>query len=200
MAVRGQSPADLVRADARRSRHQGDPHDPPRRRRATASLHARPANDHRREHREQAPRTDNFGYLRIKTFQSGTHAELLDHVGELRKQAGGNLAGVVLDLRNNPGGLVNEAERDRRRVSRRAASSSRRGGAARSWTRSRADAGGRAPPPPAVVLVNEFSASASELVAAALRDNQRATVVGAPPSARARCRRSSTCRAAPGSG
>src|SRR3954464_2379357 len=50
-----------------------------------------------------------IGYLRIKTFQTGTHAEFLDHFGKLRRENGGDLAGVVLDMRNNPGGLVNEA-------------------------------------------------------------------------------------------
>ena len=53
--------------------------------------------------------TGGVGYLRIKTFQTGTHAEFLDHYAKLRRENGGDLAGIVLDLRNNPGGLVNEA-------------------------------------------------------------------------------------------
>ena len=49
------------------------------------------------------------GYLRIKSFQSGTHTEFLQGVAELRRRAGGAPRGFVLDLRNNPGGLVDEA-------------------------------------------------------------------------------------------
>ncbi len=44
-----------------------------------------------------------------KTFQTGTHAEFLDHYAKLRRENGGDLSGIVLDMRNNPGGLVNEA-------------------------------------------------------------------------------------------
>ncbi|HWP09969.1 MAG TPA: S41 family peptidase [Polyangiaceae bacterium] len=117
-------------------------------------------------------------YLRVKTFQSGTHAELIDHVGRLRKQAGGAFTGVVLDLRNNPGGLVNEAS---------AVADELLDGGVIYTTRRRgqvvdevkADAAGALRSGPAVVLVNEFSASASELVAGALRDQHRATLVGA---------------------
>ena len=49
------------------------------------------------------------GYLRVKTFQTGTHAEFVDAVIKLKAKSGGDLEGVILDLRNNPGGLVNEA-------------------------------------------------------------------------------------------
>ncbi|HEX5098567.1 MAG TPA: S41 family peptidase [Polyangiaceae bacterium] len=117
-------------------------------------------------------------YLRVKTFQSGTHAELIDHVGRLRKAAGGAFSGVVLDLRNNPGGLVNEASA--------VADELLDGGVIYTTRRRgqvvdevRADAAGALRSGPAVVLVNEFSASASELVAGALRDQHRATLVGA---------------------
>jgi carboxyl-terminal processing protease len=117
-------------------------------------------------------------YLRVKTFQSGTHAELIDHIGRLRKAAGGAFAGVVLDLRNNPGGLVNEASA--------VADELLDGGVIYTTRRRgqvvdevRADAAGALRSGPAAVLVNEFSASASELVAGALRDQHRATLVGA---------------------
>src|SRR5690606_40719016 len=53
--------------------------------------------------------TGNVGYLRIKAFQQGTHTELLEHVAALRRAASGNVRGWLLDLRNNPGGLVDEA-------------------------------------------------------------------------------------------
>ena len=118
-------------------------------------------------------------YVRVKTFQSGTHAELLAHVGRLRAQAGGDFSGVVLDLRNNPGGLVNEASA--------VADELLDGGVIYTTRRRgqvvdevRADAAGALRRGPAVVLVNEFSASAAELVAGALQDQHRATLVGAP--------------------
>jgi carboxyl-terminal processing protease len=122
---------------------------------------------------------DKIAYLRVKTFQSGTHSELLTHVANLRVQAGGTLSGVVLDLRNNPGGLVNEASA--------LADEFLDGGVIYTTRRRgqvvdevRADAQGVFRRGPMVVLVNEFSASAAELVAGALHDLRRATLVGAP--------------------
>lgn len=121
---------------------------------------------------------DGIGYIRLKQFQNGTHDELLEAAAKLRKENGEELSGVILDLRNNPGGLVDESAavadeflasgviyttRHRDRVIDEARSGS--GGALRRG--------------PLVVLVNEYSASAAELVAGALQDHQRATVVGA---------------------
>jgi carboxyl-terminal processing protease len=121
---------------------------------------------------------DNVLYLRVKSFQTGTHRELLDHLAELRSTTA-RFSGIVLDLRNNPGGLVSEASavadefltggviyttRHRQQVVREVRA--RRAGALRRG--------------PMVVLINEFSASAAELVAGALRDNQRAALVGTP--------------------
>jgi carboxyl-terminal processing protease len=121
----------------------------------------------------------NVGYLRIKTFQTGTHAELLDNVKKLKEAARGELAGLVLDMRNNPGGLVNEATA--------VADEFLSGGVIFTTRRRgqivddlRADELGALRRGPVVVLVNEYSASAAELVAGALQDNKRAPVVGAP--------------------
>ncbi|HEY3494835.1 MAG TPA: S41 family peptidase [Polyangiaceae bacterium] len=121
----------------------------------------------------------DVAYLRVKTFQSGTHAEFLDHLGRLRAQARGQLRGVVLDLRNNPGGLVNEASAlaDEFLAGGTIFTTRRRGQVV---DEVRANASGSFRKGPLAVLVNEFSASASELVAGALHDQQRATVVGAP--------------------
>ncbi len=117
-------------------------------------------------------------YVRVKSFQNGTHHELLTNIGALRKQVKPGFAGIILDLRNNPGGLVNEASavadefltggviyttRHRQSVVREARA--RRSGALQRG--------------PMVVLVNEFSASAAELLAGALQDNHRAALVGA---------------------
>jgi len=118
------------------------------------------------------------GYLRIKTFQTGTHAEFLDHYAKLRRENGGELSGMVLDMRNNPGGLVNEASA--------IADDFLSGGVIYTTRRRgkivdevRADSGGAARRGPLAVLVNEFSASAAELVAGCIQDNHRATLVGA---------------------
>jgi carboxyl-terminal processing protease len=119
------------------------------------------------------------GYLRIKTFQTGTHAELLDHIKKLREGAQGQLSGVVLDMRNNPGGLVNEATAvaDEFLPSGVIFTTRRRGQIVDDL---RANGTGALRRGPVVVLVNEYSASAAELVAGALQDNKRAPVVGAP--------------------
>jgi carboxyl-terminal processing protease len=125
------------------------------------------------------PLEGGIGYLRIKTFQNGTHAELLEQVKKLRSAANGELRGVILDMRNNPGGLVNEATA--------VADEFLSGGVIFTTRRRgqiiddlRADGGGALRRGPVVVLVNEYSASAAELVSGALQDNKRATIVGAP--------------------
>ena len=120
----------------------------------------------------------DVAYVRIKTFQTGTHNELVSAVGALRAEAGEKLDGVLLDLRNNPGGLVNEAS---------AVADEFLTGGVIYTTRHRgqivdevrATSSGSLQRGPIVVLVNEYSASASELVAGALRDQHRAVVVGA---------------------
>lgn len=118
----------------------------------------------------------DVAYFRIRAFQQGTHREFLDGLAELRGD--GPVTGVLLDLRNNPGGLVQEAAAladeflsggviftARHRETILKTTTARRGGA---WTSG-----------PVVVLINEFSASASEIVAGALKDRGRARVVGA---------------------
>ena len=118
------------------------------------------------------------GYLRIKTFQTGTHAEFLDHYAKLRRENRGDLAGIVLDLRNNPGGLVNEASAIADDfLSDGVIYTTRRRG--KIMDEVRAGGGGPARRGPVSVLVNEFSASAAELVAGCIQDNHRATLVGA---------------------
>jgi len=123
-------------------------------------------------------RMDNdIGYLRLKQFQQGSHRELLEEVGKLRKAAKTPLRGLILDLRSNPGGLVDEAEG--------IADEFLDGGAIYS-TRHRgavvdlieAHGGGAVAKEPLVVLVNEYSASSSELVAGALQDNGRGVMMG----------------------
>jgi carboxyl-terminal processing protease len=120
---------------------------------------------------------DGIAYVRIKQFQRGTHTELLAAIGHLRDTAAPS--GVILDLRNNPGGLVKEAVAvaDELLDSGGVYSTRRRGQVV---DQVNAHKGGALLGTPVVVLVNEYSASASELLAGALQDNKRATVVGGP--------------------
>ena len=118
-----------------------------------------------------------IGYIRLKQFQQGTHRELLQAVAKLKAE--GTLAGVIIDLRNNPGGLINEAEGVADELmSGGVIFSTRHRGEVLDEVHARA--GGSLAQVPAVVLVNEFSASSAELVAGALQDHQRATIIGAP--------------------
>jgi carboxyl-terminal processing protease len=119
----------------------------------------------------------DVGYLRIKAFQEGTHTELLEHIGKLRAKLGRPAAGWILDLRNNPGGLVNEAAAvaDEFLASGVIFTTRRRGQVV---DEVRAQSGGALRRGPLAVLVNEFSASSAELVTGALQDNQRARVFG----------------------
>lgn len=118
-----------------------------------------------------------IAYLRIKQFQSKTPSELLDAIGRLRA-AMGDIDGVVLDLRNNPGGLVAAASSVADEFLRSGTVYSTRH---RGQIMDEVQAGGSGvlQEQPMIVLVNEFSASASELVAGALQDQRRATIVGA---------------------
>jgi carboxyl-terminal processing protease len=120
----------------------------------------------------------NVGYMRIKQFQERTHAELMAAAAQMRaesKQHG--FGGVLLDLRSNPGGLVDEATEvaDEFLAAGGIYSMRHRGEVIEDL---KARPGGAFVQLPVVVLVNEWSASASELLVGALQDNKRATVVG----------------------
>ncbi len=121
---------------------------------------------------------DAYGYIRVNQFSDNTAQELSQAVDDLREAYGKTLQGVVLDLRNNPGGVLDAAvdvsdlfldsgiivTADGRTLDSRFTRSAHRGdildGA------------------PMVILVNSGSASASEIVAGALQDHNRATIVG----------------------
>ena len=121
----------------------------------------------------------NVGYIRIKQFQERTHAELMAATAKLRAEAkGGALTGILLDVRINPGGLVDEAtEIADEFLSTGGIYSMRHRGEVIEDLKARS--GGAFADIPCVALVNEWSASASELLVGALQDNKRATVVGA---------------------
>ncbi len=121
---------------------------------------------------------DNIAYLRIKQFQQGTHDELLDVLGSLRDDSAKPLRGVVLDMRGNPGGLVDEAQAVADEfLSEGGIYSTRHRGKIDEDVR--AHRGGALSALPIVTLVNEYSASAAELVAGALQDNDRSLIIGA---------------------
>ncbi len=126
-----------------------------------------------------AKRLDNdVAYVRVKQFQEGTHVELLRAAGKVRAASKAPLVGVILDLRNNPGGLVDEAEAvaDEFLASGAIYSTRHR---SQVIDEAKAHDGGAFATVPVVALVNEYSASSAELVAGALQDSKRATLVGA---------------------
>ncbi len=121
----------------------------------------------------------DVAYVRIKQFQEKTHLELMQAAAKLRSEAkGGVLLGVLVDVRSNPGGLVDEAtEVADEFLSAGGIYSMRHRGQIIEDLKARS--GGAFVEVPVIVLVNEYSASASELLVGALQDNKRATVVGA---------------------
>ena len=118
--------------------------------------------------------------LRITTFNDQTYPNLVDGLEKQVGEAGGmeNINGIVLDLRNNPGGLLNQAIRVTDAFLEKGEIVSTRGRYSRDSERYNAKAGDLANGKPIVVLINGGSASASEIVAGALQDHRRAIVVG----------------------
>jgi carboxyl-terminal processing protease len=116
-------------------------------------------------------------YVRIKQFQEHTHDELLEAAAKLRARSGGAITGVILDLRSDPGGLVDQAAdvADEFLDEGVIYTARHRGQIVDQVT---ARGGGAFWREPCVVLVDQYTASASELVAGALQDHHRATVVG----------------------
>ena len=118
--------------------------------------------------------------LRVSSFTSKTYPNLKDSLEKEIKAAGGleNVNGVVVDLRNNPGGLLNQAIRVSDAFLESGEIVSTRGRAAGDAERYNATPGDLTNGKPLVVLINGGSASASEIVAGALQDHHRAIIVG----------------------
>lgn len=130
------------------------------------------------------PLDGGYGYLRISQFQEKTAEMAIDALERLARDNGGPPAGIVLDLRDDPGGLLNVAARvagiflndgqtivsteGRNAEGNMKLTVQREGKAAPAWART----------VPLAVLVNKGSASASEIVTGALQDHRRAVVVG----------------------
>ncbi len=119
-----------------------------------------------------------FGYVRITTFQSKTGNSVLKAVSELRKESGGKLKGLVLDLRNNPGGVLGAAVAVSDAFLDSGLIVYTEGRVEDSRLRFNATPGDAANGAPMVVLVNGGSASASEIVSGALQDHKRAVIMG----------------------
>jgi len=120
----------------------------------------------------------DVGYIRITTFNEQTTANLQKAIEDLKKQLGPNLKGYVIDLRNNPGGLLDQAISVSDAFLDQGAIVLTRGRNLEETQRSNARAGDFADGKQLVVLINGGSASASEIVAGALQDHHRATIVG----------------------
>ena len=119
------------------------------------------------------------GYIRISLFSEKTNDELIKAIDALQQKAGGRLQGVVLDLRNDPGGLLDQAVDVAGDFLDGGVVVSTRGRDADDNHLYSAPAGGdRLAGVPMVVLVNGASASASEIVAGALKDRHRAEIMG----------------------
>ncbi|MFK7878688.1 S41 family peptidase [Roseobacter sp.] len=118
--------------------------------------------------------------LRVTTFNDQTYANLESGLNEQIEIAGGmdNINGIVVDLRNNPGGLLTQAIRVSDAFLEEGEIVSTRGRNIQDGERFNATAGDLAQGKPIVVLINGGSASASEIVAGALQDHRRAIVVG----------------------
>jgi carboxyl-terminal processing protease len=118
--------------------------------------------------------------LRITTFSEQTYPNLESGLNKQIEEAGGieNLDGIVLDLRNNPGGLLNQAIAVSDAFLEKGEIVSTRGRNPEDGERYNAKPGDLALGKPIVVLINSGSASASEIVAGALKDHRRAIVIG----------------------
>ena len=121
-----------------------------------------------------------FAYVRITSFQSSTTASLHKALRKLVKDNKGPLKGIVLDLRNNPGGVLNAAVGVSDTFLSKGLIVYTKGRIADSDLRYTAHPGDMLKGAPIVVLVNGGTASAAEIVSGALQDNHRAIVVGTP--------------------
>jgi carboxyl-terminal processing protease len=118
------------------------------------------------------------GYIRVTTFNEQTMEGVESSMASLKAELGDDIIGVVLDLRRNPGGLLDQAVKVSDAFRARGAIVSTRGREVDASQRFNAKKGDLAEGLPMVVLINGGSASASEIVAGALQDHSRAVIMG----------------------
>jgi len=119
-----------------------------------------------------------YGYLRVSNFQARTTGDLLKAIAKLKRENDGALRGVVLDLRNNPGGVLNSAVSVSDAFLEEGLIVYTQGRVEDSRLEFKAGPDDVLEGAPMVVLVNAGSASASEIVAGALQDQRRALIMG----------------------
>ncbi|MFL1462037.1 S41 family peptidase [Roseococcus sp. DSY-14] len=121
---------------------------------------------------------NDVGYIRMSSFNEQTEVNLRRAVQSIRSQGGQGLRAIILDLRNNPGGLLDQAVQvtdDLLEQGEIVSTRARRNEDAQRWNARAGDITGGIP---LVILINGGSASASEIVAGALQDHRRAVVIG----------------------
>jgi len=121
---------------------------------------------------------DDVAYVRITTFNEQTYAELKKAVAKLKKEIGPKLKGFVIDLRNNPGGLLDQAISVSDAFLEKGAIVLTRGRNLKETQRSNARPGDITDGKKIAILINGGSASASEIVAGAIQDQRRGTIIG----------------------
>jgi carboxyl-terminal processing protease len=121
---------------------------------------------------------DDIAYIKVSTFNEQTHAMLVKSMDQMKKEIGPKLRGYIIDLRNNPGGLLDQAISVSDDFLDQGAIVLTKGRNNEETQRSQARPGDTSDGKPIVVLINGGSASASEIVAGALQDHKRATIIG----------------------
>ena len=120
---------------------------------------------------------ENIGYLRLRSFNEKSGDELIDKIKEIKRN-NTNISGYILDLRNNPGGLLSQAIKISDAFLDSGEIVSTKGRDPRDIKVYNSKKGDEINGKPLIVLINQGSASASEIVAGALKDHKRAIVVG----------------------
>ena len=121
---------------------------------------------------------NNIGYVRLTTFSDTTTSGMEKSVKEIKKELGDKFQGLILDLRNNPGGLLNQSISVTDSFLNQGEIVSTQGRKSDDTSRMFAKKGDIIDGKPLIVLINSGSASASEIVAGALKDHARAIIVG----------------------
>jgi carboxyl-terminal processing protease len=126
----------------------------------------------------------NYGYIRVSHFQALTARDVFKAVKQLKQKSGGNIKGLILDLRNNPGGLLDSAIQvsdhfiHNDKTGKEELIVYTKGRLPGSKFTAIANPGDILNSAPIVVLINSGSASGSEIVAGALKDNKRTLLLG----------------------